>query len=149
MARKQEHATGPTSTQEYWSSARPAAVKCLPGASLMTYLWESCRYRVEGLRLKAGDRPIEYRIPCKYGEVYPVSESTWAWCGASTRIAAKVMRVLGGAAEGPFGGPPVLGDESVIWFKKGRVEEVLAAANARRRRRPNAVTNLPRKGRAS
>jgi hypothetical protein len=61
-------------------------------------------------------------------------------------MAAKIGKVLGSDAMGPFGGPPVVGEESVIWFKKGRVEEVLAAASARRRRRPNAVSNLKPKG---
>lgn len=114
----------------------------------LDHLFDVCRYRFNGMKMPGGSRYVEYKVVCQHGEVYPVGVRTWAWCGDSTFIANRVMRVLGSAAKGPFGGEPVLGsaqDESVIWFGESKVEEVLAVAKARRRRAPGNAGNLKRK----
>lgn len=147
MAKKTSHSVGLAKTPEYWSAIQKVPEKCSPGGSRLRYLHEVGRYRVDGLKTGAGERPMEYRIRCKYGEVYPVGSKTWAWCGESVRMANKISSLLGDDAVGPFGGPAVIGEESVIWFKESRVEEVLAVAKAYRRRKPGVANNL-RKGAA-
>ena len=112
----------------------------------MEDLFESCRYRVQALRDKRKGAALEYRIPCKYGDVYPVSADlsdtrTWGWSGQSRVIGRRVAGAMGEDGSGPFGGPLILDVEQVIWFPERRVEEVLAIVGGRHRRRPNSVKN--------
>ena len=114
-----------------------------PWATHIRYLWESCRYRVEALRLKHGGKAEEFRIPCKHGAVYPVGDGKWGWCGESPIIAGKIKALLGAQATGPWVVPLDLvgAQEQVIWFPQGRLDEVLGVTRARRRRTPNGANN--------
>lgn len=147
MAKKTPHSVGLPLTPERWVALLKVPEECAPGRSKLRYLFETGRYRVDGLKLPTGPRSMEYRVRCKYGEVYPVSDKVWAWCGESIYTANKIVALLGDDAEGPFGGSAVVGGESVIWFKESRVEEVLAVAKAYRRRKPGSAKNL-KKGEA-
>ena len=110
------------------------------GAKL-AQLHEAYRYRVEGLRIGPAGKAVEYRIPCKYGSIYPCGNKSWGWCGENPIIAKRLIRVLGDAAGGPVS-RPVLGEEQVVWFNESRLDEVLAVTKARSRRTPNAAKNL-------
>ena len=145
------HGGGPPYPQ--WFRVSKLGVGSSYTATPMPYLFETCRYRVEGARYEENGAAQEYRIPCTHGEVYQVGEKTWGWCGSSPIVSQKLVRLLGNDAGGPFGGPPIVSrssvvcEEQVIWFPEGRVEEVLAVAKAKRRGRPGLADNLRQGGR--
>lgn len=80
---------------------------------------------------------LEVRIPCRRGEIYPVSAKIWAWSGTGGRWSRRVSDRCSGTATGPLGTDLHHGtrdDESVIWFPADMVEAVADEVGARRRR---------------
>ena len=121
-----------------WPTECPARRLGIPDAFLSSVRkWYDSGLVFERLAPSPASHATELRIACRRGEIYPVTNGTWAWAGPCRRWVSGIIEAAGPAATGPFGtgvSKGTGGDELVLWFPEQQLPAVADAAMARRRR---------------
>ena len=93
---------------------------------------------IERLTTGKSAASTEVRIPCRYGELYPVGSATWGWIGTGGMWTRKVIEAAGQDVSGPFGPEVTEGtrnEESALWFPSSQLLLVDKVVHAKRRRK--------------